>query len=205
MFADDSIKIKGHLEVYAFRNPGKRIEVYDPENTAHQALLQQHISIDNIVLNQGKAEIIHGLTTGTNRVLARMAIGDRGALPSDLQVPKTPDAERLGLYHEVYRNDIQSTATTTEGSRNEILFVDTFYAVDIPITAYSDQTNPVMNEVMLVMCDLILGVPLPRDPVVTPAEPDIDEAGFSMVTFNSVPFKAEQETAVTVRYGIFIQ
>lgn len=203
MLGSDSIPIKGHLDLYFFTNPFGRIKAYDPAQ--HKHLLLNHIEVDNIIFNQGKAEIIEGLTTGTNRVLARMAMGDRGALPSDLQVPKSPDAGRTGLYHEVYRKDIQTVSTTTEGATNEIMLVTTFNAVDLSITSFADQTYPVMNEVMLVMCDLITGLPLPRLPVAAPDPSEADEAGFSMVAFNSVPFRAEQETAVTVRYGIFIQ
>lgn len=202
MQASDFLKIKGHLDIYLFRNPGKCVGDFDPAQ--HSDLLLRHIPIDNIILNLGKSEVINGLSSGTNRVLARIAMGDRGALPSDPQVPKTPDATRSGLYHEVYRQDIQTTVKTTSAETNELLFIHTFNAVDIPITSFSDQTNPVLNEIMLVMCDLITGMPLPRPAIASPAQPPPDEASFSMVTFNTVPFKAEQETAVTVRYGIFI-
>lgn len=200
MFSD-SLKIKGHLDLYVFRNPQRRISRYDP--ALHSHLLQQHIEIDNIILNLGKSEVINGLSSGTNRILARMAMGDRGTLPSDPKIPKTPDATRIGLYHEVYRQDIQTTVKQT-GTTNELMFIHTFNSVDIPITSFSDQVDPVFNEILLVMCDLISGDPLPRPPVASPAVPPIDEAGFSMVTFNTVPFKATEETAVTVRYGIFI-
>ena len=133
-----------------------------------------------------------------------MAIGARGTLPSDPTVPKTPEASRTDLYEEIYRQDIDTTSITTVDDTNEVLFVTTFRAVDIPLSAYPDQTNPTVNEVGLVMIDLITGAPLPRSPIASPDDPDTDEALFAMRTFKSVPFEAANETAVTVRYTIFI-
>lgn len=185
---NSGLNIRGFVDIYVYQR-NKLIE---------------RICDKNIILNQGKAETILSLTSGTNRVLARMAIGDRGALPSDPTVPKTPDASRTGLYAEVYRQDVDVVSTTTSGSTNEILLVSTFRAVDIPLSAYSDQTNPVVSEVGLVMIDQITGAPLPRPPVASPAAPDSDEAVFAMRTYKTVPFEAANETAVTVRYTIFI-
>ena len=96
------------------------------------------------------------------------------------------------------------TSVTTQEDVNKVLFVTTFRAVDIPLSAYPDQTNPVINEVGLVMIDLITGAQLPRTPIASPDEPDEDEALFSMRTFKSVPFESANETSVTVRYTIFI-
>lgn len=185
---NDGFKIKGFAEFLVYEK-GKLVDRFCQKN---------------IILNQGKAEVIQGLTTGTNRVLARMAIGDRGALPSDSTVPKTPEASRTGLYAEVYRQDVEVTSVTTEDDTNQILLVTTFRAVDIPVTAYSDQTNPVVNEVGPVIVDLISGDPLPRPSIAAPNAPDADEALFAMRTFKTVPFEAANETAVTVRYTIFI-
>jgi hypothetical protein len=133
-----------------------------------------------------------------------MAIGDRGALPSDPTVPKTPEASRTGLFAEVFRQDVEITSITTEDDTNQVLLVTTFRAVDIPVTAYSDQTNPVINEVGPVIVDLIAGNPLPRPSIAAPNAPQADEAVFAMRTFKTVPFEAANETAVTVRYTIFI-
>lgn len=192
-----------------YYNPSNGKEGFNLKGFAEIIVYQKGKEVDrfcqrNIILNQGKAEVIKGLTSGTNRVLARMAIGDRGALPSDTTVPKTPEASRTGLYAEVYRQDVEVTSITTEDDTNQVLLVSTFRAVDIPITAYSDQTNPVINEVGPVIVDLIGGDPLPRTPVASPNAPDSDEALFAMRTFKTVPFDAANETAVTVRYTIFI-
>lgn len=184
----DGIKVRGFVEI----------------DVHCQGELVDKICSSNIILNSGKAEVIQSLTSGTNRILARMAIGDRGALPSDSTVPKTPDASRTGLYSEIFRQDIEVTSVTTQDAVNEILLVSTFKAVDIPISSYSDQTNPVVSEVGLVMIDQITGAPLPRVPISAPNEFDPDEALFAMRTYKTVPFEAANETAVTVRYTIFI-
>jgi hypothetical protein len=190
-------------------NPSKGREGFKIRGFAEFLVYEKGKLVDrfcqkNIILNQGKAEVINGLTSGTNRVLARMAIGDRGALPSDSTVPKTPEASRTGLFAEVYRQDVEVTSVTTEDDTNQVLLVTTFRAVDIPVTAYSDQTNPVVNEVGPVIVDLISGNPLPRPSIAAPNAPDADEALFAMRTFKTVPFEAANETAVTVRYTIFI-
>ena len=184
----DGMKVRGFVE----------IDVH-----CHGKLVDKFCS-KNIILNLGKAEVIQSLTSGTNRILARMAIGDRGALPSDPTVPKTPDASRTTLYAEIFRQDVDVTSITTQDDTNEILLVSTFKAVDIPLSAYSDQTNPVVSEVGLIMIDQITGTPLPRVPVAAPADPDSDEALFAMRTYKTVPFESANETAVTVRYTIFI-
>jgi len=184
----DGIKIRGFVEMDIYQK-GKIVDRYCSQN---------------IILNQGKAEVIQSLTSGTNRILARMAIGDRGALPSDPTVPKTPSADRTELYSEIYRQDVDVTSVTTQDEINEILLVSTFKAVDIPLSSYSDQANPVVSEVGLIMIDQITGAPLPRVPIAAPNTPDSDEALFAMRTYKTVPFESANETAVTVRYTIFI-
>lgn len=184
----DGFKMHGYVELDIHEH-GKLVET---------------IKGKNIILNLGKAETIMSLTTGSNRVIGRMAIGGRGTLPSDPTVPKTPEASKTELYSEVYRQDVEMTSVTTQEDENKVLFVTTFRAVDIPLSAYPDQTNPVLNEVGLIMIDLITGVPLPRTPIASPDDPDADEALFAMRTFKSVPFDAANETSVTVRYTIFI-
>jgi hypothetical protein len=187
-FKDNTLFIRGFIDIDVYR----------------KGVFVERICRRNVILNQGKSETIRSLSSGTSKVLARMAIGDRGALPSDPTVPKTPDATLTKLYSEVYRQDVDVTSVTTSGSTNEILLVTTFKAVDIPLSAYSDQTNPVVNEVGLIMIDQITGAPLPRPPVASPNLCDADETMFALRTYKSVPFEAANETAVTVRYTIFI-
>ncbi len=196
-----NIPLKWHAEFIVFKNPKYVIKQYD--ESLNDLVITRFVK-ENIILNQGKAEIIKALSTGDSRILARMAVGDRGALPSNTQVPKVPDRTRTSLYHEVFRQDIQTIVTTTSGDTNEILMVATFNAVDIPVTSFLDQSAPMINECGLVLCDVILGRPLPRPIVAAPATPDADELLFTHLPFNSVPFKAAEEVSVTVRYKVFV-
>lgn len=160
----------------------------------------------NIVFNQGKDKVIESLTTGFIRVIARMAIGDRGTLPSDQTVPKVPTATMTNLYNEVYRDDVDTTVLNIgTPTTHEVKFIKTFSSLDIPVTSFSNQANPVVNEIALVMADLLGGNPLPRPPVSYPGTPDADEVCFSMKTFKSIPFDAATQVSITIRYTIFIE
>lgn len=161
--------------------------------------------LKNIVVDLGKDIVIEGLTTGTIDLIARMAVGDRGTIPSDPTVPKVPTSDLDVLFNEVYRADIDFFSLNTGGSVHEVQFVRTFSALDISITAFSNQANPVINEVGLITADVITGAALPRPPVESPNAPDADEQLFALRTFKSVPFEAANEISVTIRYTIFIE
>lgn len=160
----------------------------------------------NIIFNQGKDTVIESLTTGFIKVIARMGIGDRGTLPSDSTIPKVPVATMTGLYNEVYRADVDTTVLNVgTPTLHEVKFIKTFSSLDIPLTSFSNQANPVVNEINLVMADLLSGNPLPRPPVSYPGIPDADELSFSMRTFKSIPFDAATQVSITIRYSIFIE
>lgn len=161
----------------------------------------------NILLSLGKDKLIESLSTGFVNQIARMAVGDRGALPSDPTVPKVAQADQSGLFNEVFRDDVDVTTLNigiTPGI-HEVKFIKTFSATVIPITSFSNQANPVLNEVGLVMADLFGGSPLPRNPVASPNLPETDESIFSLRTFKSVPFEAANEISITFRYTIYIE
>jgi len=160
----------------------------------------------NIVVNQGKDRVINSLTTGFIRTVARMSVGDRGTIPSDSTVPKVPTADQTEIFNEVYRDDLDvTTLDIGTPTVHEVKFIKTFSALDVPITSFSNQANPVINEVGLIMADLLGGAPLPRPPVASPALPDADEELFATRTFKSVPFEAANEIEITIRYTIFIE
>lgn len=161
----------------------------------------EETKIKNIILDGGKGSIINSLYTGNIKQICRMSIGDRGTLASDQTVPKSPTADRTTLYNEVYRGDVDAITL----GFNEIRFVKTFSASSVPITSFSNQSNPIVNEVALVLADLISGSPLPRAPIYPPALPDADELLFAMRTFKSVPFDASNDLSITVRYTIYIE
>jgi hypothetical protein len=161
--------------------------------------------LHNIVVNIGKDKVITSLVSGSMNVVARMVMGDRGTIPSDSTVPKSPTSGMEALYNNVYRADLDAVILNVGSATvHEAKFIRTFSAVDVPITAFSNQANPVINEVGLVTADLI-SVPLPRAPVASPDLPLADEKLFSIRTFKSVPFEAANEIAVTIRYTIYIE
>ena len=163
------------------------------------------IKIENILVNDGKDKVIESLVSGAINVIARMAMGDRGTIPLDPTVPKSPVATMSALFNEVYRADIDAVVLNVgTPTVHEALFVKTFSAVDVPITSFSNQAVPVINEVGLITADLI-SLPLPRPPVAAPAAPPADEKLFSIRTFKSVPFESANQIAVTIRYTVFVE
>lgn len=171
-----------------------------------QCELLDIIEDKNIILNQGKDSVITSLTTGYILSLARVAIGDRGTIPSDSTVPKVPVPTMTGLYNEVYRADAEAIILNVgTPTIHEVKLVKTFAAVDIPITAFSNQSKPVVNEVGVIMLNPALPPPLPRPPVAAPDIPPGDEVMFALRTYKSVPFEISSDIAVTFRYTIYIE
>lgn len=215
----DKFKVRGRVEITVSRGtpqitPGKLLfinklsnkPIYDSIGIhVDPSKLISHETLENIVVNKGKDIVIEGLTTGNIDLIARMAIGDRGTIPSDSTVPKVPTSNLDVLYNEVYRADVDFFSLNTGGLVHEVEFVRTFSALDISITAFSNQANPVVNEVGLITADVITGVALPRPAVESPASPDADEQLFALRTFKSVPFESANEISVTIRYTIFIE
>ena len=162
--------------------------------------------VKNVIVNAGKDRLISGIATGAIHVICRMAIGDRGAMPTDPTVWKTVDATMTGLYNEVYRADTELVVLGIgTADKHEVKFIKTFSAVDVPLTAFSNPGAPVINEVGLITADLTTGSPLPRLPVSSPNAPDADEALFAVRTYKSVPFEAANDISVTVRYTIYVE
>lgn len=217
MKLNENLEPQGKVEIIVTKGqpkivPGKLIQefpvkVYDSaEIVYNKEDLIRHEEIKNIILNSGKDRVINSLTTGTIKTICRMAIGDRGTIPSDSTVPKVPVATMTALYNEVYRSDIETTVLNIGTSTtHEVKFIKTFSALTVPLTSFSNQANPAVNEVALVMADLISGDPLPRADVAAPNSPNTDEQLFSIRTFKSVPFEAANEISVTIRYTIFIE
>lgn len=170
----------------------------------HCRLLEK-IDLKNIILNQGKDAVIQSLTTGSILTIARLAIGDRGTIPSDPTVPKVPVSTMTGLYNEVYRADAEAIVLNIgTPTTHEVKFVKTFAAADVPITAFSNQAKPVVNEVGVVMINPGL-LPLPREDVAAPGTPPADEIMFAIRTHKSVPFEAANDISITFRYTIYIE
>lgn len=219
MKIQDNLVPQGKVELIVTKGqpkviPGKLLytqpngnKVYDSaEIVYNQEDLIFHQEIKNIILNAGKDRVISSLTTGFIKTACRMAIGDRGTIPSDSTVPKVPTADRTTLYNEVFRSDIDvTTLNIGTPTTHEVKFIKTFAATSIPLTAFSNQANPTVNEVAIVLADLIGGQPLPRVDVAAPNTPPVDEQLFAMRTFKSVPFEAANDISITIRYTIFIE
>lgn len=216
----DHFKVRGVVEVFTTRGKPRLVSNDSAVKNNLGLPIFKHCDIDfshchapvecqkteNVILYTGKDKVIESLTTGFVNTIARMAIGDRGALPSNPTIPKVPTSDLTGLYNEVYRDDVDAVILDIGSGtgKHEVKFIKTFSAVDIPLTAFSNQASPVINEVSLVTADLLAGNPLPRAPVAAPATPDADEEFFSLRTFKSVPFEAANEISITIRYTIFI-
>lgn len=214
----EPLKLKGKVEVLVSK--GKpAIEFVGMRKTPNGVPLCERIEIDldktslidsfaveNIILNIGKDKVIQAMVDGSVNPIGRMAIGDRGTIPSDSSVPKVPVETMTSLYNEVYRADIDGVTVDVgvTPTVHEAKFVKTFGATEIPIAAFSNQAKPVVNEVGLITYNPVVQG-LPRPPVWSPNAPMSDEALFSIRTFKSVPFEAANEISVTIRYTIFIQ
>lgn len=182
------------------------LKVYDAvELVYNESDLVEKTEIENIILDLGKDSVISSLYTGQIKTIARMAIGDRGTLASDQTVPKSPTSVQSALYNEVYRGDMDAVTANVGNGVHQVQFVKTFSASEVPVTSFSNQSNPIVNEVALVMADLISGNPLPRPAIYPPTTPDADELLFAMRTFKSVPFDAANDLSITVRYTIYIE
>jgi hypothetical protein len=196
----ESLGLRGRVEIIAVaRRTGEVIH---------------HEKQDNIILYQGNAEVIKTLFS-TNpatkpRVITRQAIGDQGTIPADPQVAKVPVKGQTALFHEIYRKDVDSSTQTilgtnvNPGDKNECLLIATFNAVDIPLSAYSNPSQPRVNEVGLIVIDPTAAGGLTRAAVSAPTAPDADEVLFSIRCFKSIPFDIANDVSITIRYTVFL-
>jgi hypothetical protein len=101
-----ALQMKGHVDIFVYH---------------HGRLVDQH-SLENIIFFQGNGAIIQSLSTISPSTLPaiinRMAVGDQGTIPSSAITPKVPTKDlpqvlaTNGLYHEVYRKDVDSRLVT---------------------------------------------------------------------------------------------
>jgi hypothetical protein len=189
----DQFGLKGRVEIWAYRG----IELLDYQD------------LHNIILYQGNAEVIRTLSTISPttkpRIITRMAVGDLGTIPADPTVPKVPVKTMTALYHEIYRKDCDSRTLTLSGSTNKCQFVATFAATDIVISAYSNPSQPRVNEVGLIIIDPTAPSGLVRSAVTSPNVPPSDEVLLSIRTFKSIPFEIANDVSVTIRYTLYME
>lgn len=213
----DGLAPKGRVEVFVTRGAptvrhGRLLSqlpgccpVYDgAEIDFSETDLKDKIDVMNIIVNQGKAQAISSLALGYQNPVLRMCIGDRGATPSDSTVARTPLATQTALFHEIYRADMDLAALDVmTPTVHQAQFIKTFNATLVPITSFSNQATPIVNEVGLITATTGGVNPFPRQPVAAPAVPFSDELLFATRTFKSVPFEAANDISVTIRYTIF--
>lgn len=113
--------------------------------------------------------------------------------PTSIQISNNATSSNSGI------------SVTFKGTTNQCEFISTFNASDVPITSFSNPSQPRLNEVSLVIIDPTAPDGLVRSPVFAPAPPPSDEVVLSLRTFKSVPFEAANDISVTIRYTIFTE
>ena len=98
-----------------------------------------------------------------------------------------------------------SQTLTISGAANEAKFIATFNATDVALTAFSNPSQPRINEVGLVIIDPTAPSGITRTPVTAPTTPPSDEVLMSIRAFKSVPFEIANDVSVTIRYTIFME
>lgn len=93
---------------------------------------------------------------------------------------------------------------TISGAANECRFIATFNAVDVALSAFSNPSQPRVNEVGLVLIDPTAPSGIVRSAVTSPAVPPVDEVLMSIRCFKSVPFDVANDVSITIRYTIFM-
>jgi len=214
----DKLQPKGRVEIWICKGSPKLIvgnavspgaggsPIYDSADFNFDGcLVGRKLDVMNIIVNQGKDASITAIASGQQNPVLRMAIGDRGTLASDSTVPKVPLATQTALFNEIYRADVDAVVINVgTPTVHQVQFLKTFNAVNIPLSAFSNQASPVVNEVGLITAPAGGGLnPFPRAPVSAPALPVADERLFSIRTFKSFPFEAANDIALAIRYTIF--
>lgn len=97
-----------------------------------------------------------------------------------------------------------SETLTISGAANQAQFTAQFNASDIPLTAYSNPSFPVINEVGLVLINPAAAGGIVRAPVSAPTVPQSDEVVMSIRAFPSIPFTIANDVSITIRYTIYM-
>lgn len=137
-----------------------------------------------------------GVTTGMTVVGTGIPLG-----AVVLSVP-TPTSVKLSV---LATSSNSATPITFSGTVNECQFIATFNAADVAISAFSNPSQPRINEVSLVIIDPTAAGGLVRSAVTAPNPPDSDEVVLSLRTFKSVPFEAANDVSITIRYTIYTE
>lgn len=160
---------------------------------------------DNVILDRGKEEIIYLLRDNVwglggdreiNAVVksvSRLAIGDGGADPGTLLVPKTLDKTRTTLFFETWRQDISAMAHPTAYSLETVTDV----LSGSLLTTYFNPANGgyYLNEAGLVIS---------RPGFWATNVPEPGEVLLTHKTFKSFPFDPALNITTTFTWTIYI-
>ena len=73
------------------------------------------------------------------------------------------------------------------------------------MTAYSNPSQPRINEVGMVLINPVAASGVDRDPVTAPNTPPSDEVVMSIRCFKSIPFELANDVSITIRYTIYME
>lgn len=177
-------------EVYRKDADEKTQTLYSPVGYSYTGTTQ--VGSDNITNMSSTAGLTAGVTvTGTGIPLGAVVV--QILTPTSIQISAPATSSNVGI------------SISFDGSINECQFVATFNAIDVDLTAFSNPSQPRINEVGLVIIDPTTSAGPTREPITSPTPPEEDEIVLSIRTFKSVPFDADNDISVTIRYTLFAE
>ena len=148
------------------------------------------------------SQIISGLSSTTGVVVGMSVTGT--GIPIGAVVAEVITASSVKI-SAVMTSTNTGININFAGTINECQFTTTFDAVDVPLTAFANPSQPRLNEVGLVIIDPTAAGGLVRAPVVSPDPVESDEVLMTIRTFKSVPFEVANDVTITIRYTIFTE
>ena len=136
---------------------------------------------------------------GTVKSICRFVVGNGGAEPSNLLVPKSLDSSRTTLYNEVWRQDVDLPGGITHPANNSLRFITTVDSSTIPEARFGS-LGKYINEAGLVIS--IPGYYANGEP--NPATPDSNEVQLTHKTFKSFPFDPGLTMTATFLWELYI-
>lgn len=146
--------------------------------------------------------IIGGLSS-TAGIVAGMTVTGTG-IPVGSVVVEVITSNSIKISNAA-TSDNSGISITFAGTINECQFTATFDAVDVPVSAFANPSQPRVNEVGLVIIDPTAAGGLARPPVASPSVNESDEVLMTIRTFKSVPFEVANDVSITIRYTIFTE
>jgi len=150
-------------------------------------------------LTFGSVLVSTATTTGLASGMSVVGLG----IPSSTVIANVNDGTHFTMSNTASLSGSQSL--TIAGAANQVKFITTFAATEVPTSAYSNPSQPRVNEVGLVIINPVAPAGIARPPVTSPDPPPSDEVVMSLRTFKSVPFEISNDISITIRYTIFME